>query len=227
MFLHHYFGIQESQIAFDIFLHLATGLVVLVYFYPDIASLFTTQRALAILILAGCVPTFILGFLFADKVERFFVNIKLVGAALVINGIWLFAGHFVDKMGSRLKNKGPRLHVWQAFVIGAAQGIALIPGISRSGATIATGLLCGLGSNLAFRFSFLLLLPATAGAAIFKLKNATTAMPEILPLLVGSFFSFAVGLIALNMLSKALKKGLLHFFSIYCILIGLLAIFLK
>jgi undecaprenyl-diphosphatase len=119
------------------------------------------------------------------------------------------------------------LYVWKALVIGTAQGVALIPGISRSGATIATGLLCGLGSNLAFRFSFLLLLPATIGAAIFKLKYITGPEPPFLHLMVGSVVAFLTGLFALNVLSKVLRMGRVYIFGLYCMVLGLIILFLK
>ena len=228
--LHHYFGFQESQIVFDIFLHIATGLAVLIYFRHDLIRLFTTQKGLGKLVLIGCIPTFIIGFLFADVFEKFFVSIKLVGAALIVTGIWLFAANFVNKRflhDAHSERKGTVLYAWKAIVIGTAQGVALIPGISRSGATIATGLLCGLGSSLAFRFSFLLLLPAPAGAAIFKLKYMTGQMPPLYPMLAGSACAFVVGLFALNAFSRILKKGAIHIFSFYCIALGLFVIFSK
>jgi undecaprenyl-diphosphatase len=228
--LHHYFGFQESQIVFDIFLHIATGLAVLIYFWHDVTRLFTSQKSLAKLVLIGCIPTFIIGFLFADVFEKFFVNIKLVGAAIIVTGIWLFVANFVNKKflhEVHAESKGTVLYVWKAIVIGTAQGIALIPGISRSGATIATGLLCGLGSSMAFRFSFLLLLPATLGAAVFKLKYVTSSAPPLYLMLIGAACAFAVGLLALNMLSRILKKGRIHIFSLYCIAVGLFVLFFK
>ena len=90
VFLHHFFGFRQSQMVFDIVLHVATGASVLVYFWKDIKSLFTTQKNLGALVLTGCVPTFIIGFFFADLFEKFFVDVKLVGAALIVTGLWLF-----------------------------------------------------------------------------------------------------------------------------------------
>jgi len=230
--LHYYFGFESSQILFDIFLHIATGFAVFIYFWNDIRHIFTTEKSLGLLVLIGCIPTFIIGFLFADFFERFFVNVKMVGVALIITGIWLFVANLVNKkIMHKIHTKDKKIHlfVWQAFAIGTAQGVALIPGISRSGATIATGLLCGIGSNLVFRFSFLLLLPATAGAAIYKLKHLATAAPApaLLPMLIGAACAFFVGLLALKILSRILQQGKVHIFSFYCIILGLFVIFNK
>jgi len=227
--LHHYFGFKGSQIFFDIVLHLATGLAVLVYFWKDVKSLFTTDRNLGVLVLVGSVPTLILGFLLADFVDKFFVDVKWVGIALIVTGFWLLAANIINKRimhNKHIKQKGIILYTWKAIVIGTAQGIALIPGISRSGATIATGLLVGLGSNLAFRFSFLLLLPATIGAAIFKLKDAATPIPPVSSMLVGGIAAFFVGILALHLLSKILKDGKIYIFGFYCLAMGLLVVLL-
>jgi len=225
--LHHYFGLKESQIFFDIALHVATGLAVVVYFRKDIKNLFGSEKNLGLLVVFGSVPTFIIGFLFAGVVERFFVDIRLVGAALLVTGAWLITADIVSKKllhEKHINTKGAVLYPWKAVIIGIAQGIALIPGVSRSGATIATGLLCGLGSNLAFRFSFLLLLPATIGAAVYKLKDANTSMPPIAPMALGAIFAFFVGLVALHMLSRILKQGKIYIFGFYCLVLGLLVI---
>lgn len=228
--LHQFFGFKESQILFDIVLHIATGLAVLIYFRQDIKALFTTEKDLGILVLIACIPTFIIGFLFADFFEKFFVNVKMVGVALIITGVWLFTANLVNRkiMHRVHAQKGQtNLYPWKALVIGAAQGVALIPGISRSGATIATGLLCGLGSNLAFRFSFLILLPATVGAVIYKLKNITPSAPGLTPILAGAITAFFVGFFTLKALSKILKQGKVHIFGFYCIGLGLLIWFMK
>lgn len=225
--LHNYFGFQESQMFFDIVLHLATGLAVLVYFREDVKNLFGKDKNLGLLVVLGSVPTFIIGFIFAGLIEEFFVSTKLVGAALLVTGFWLIAANIVNKTffhEKHMHNRGTALYPWKALVIGAAQGVALVPGISRSGATIATGLLCGLGSNLAFRFSFLLLLPATIGATVFKLKDVKTSIPPVLPMLLGAVVAFAVGLVALHILSKILKQGRIHIFGFYCLALGLLVL---
>jgi undecaprenyl-diphosphatase len=227
--LHHFFGFDSSQISFDIALHVATGLAVLVYFWRDIISLFTSERNLGMLVLVGSVPTFIIGFLFAHTVEKFFVDIKLVGYALLVTGVWLLAANIVNKKilhNINIQKKATVLYPWKAIAIGTAQGIALIPGISRSGATISTGLLCGLGSNLAFRFSFLLLLPATLGATVYKLKNITQPIPSASSLLYGCISAFFVGLLALYLLNKILRQGRIYIFGFYCLALGALVILL-
>ena len=225
--LHHYFGFQQSQILFDIILHLATGLAVLIYFRQDVKNIFTSDRGLGALVLLGCIPTFAIGFLFAESFEKFFLNVKMVAAALIVTGVWLFAANLLNKKimhKINIQKKQTSLHPWKALLIGTVQGLALIPGISRSGVTIATGLLCGLGSNLAFRFSFLLLLPATLGAAVYKMKHITGPLPQLAPMLAGAICAFITGFFALGILSRILKKGMVHLFSYYCIVLGLLVI---
>ena len=95
--LHNYFGFHESQIFFDIMLHIATGLAVLVYFWKDVKNLFSQDKNLGLLIVLGSVPTFIIGFLFAGVIEKFFVSTKLVGVALLVTGFWLIAANIVNK----------------------------------------------------------------------------------------------------------------------------------
>ncbi|OIO81395.1 MAG: hypothetical protein COW11_02495 [Candidatus Omnitrophica bacterium CG12_big_fil_rev_8_21_14_0_65_43_15] len=225
--LHHFFGFKESQIFFDIMLHIATGLAVVVYFRKDIINLFTSEKNLGMLVVLGSVPTFFIGFLFADFIERFFVHVELVGAALLFTGAFLIVSDIINKKILREKHIEKRetmLYPWKAIVVGIAQGVALIPGISRSGATISAGLVCGLGSTLAFRFSFLLLIPATLGAVIFKLKDVATPIPAAGPMLAGGASAFFVGLLALHLLSRILRRGKIYIFGYYCIAVGLLII---
>ncbi len=222
--LHHYFGFQESQVVFDMFLHVATSLAILIYFWKDFKDIFTKNNSLGFLLLVGCMPTFVIGYIFSEFLEKFFISVKMVSMALIINGILLFIANLVNKRFYRrrhIEQKNSQLTVWKALLIGAAQGIGLIPGISRSGATISTGLLCGLGSGLSFRFSFMVLLPAIAGAVVYKSKYVTASAGPMLPIVAGCLVAFAAGFFTLSVLGRILKEGKIHFFSFYCIALGI------
>ena len=157
-------GLKEPQLAFDIFLHLGTLLSILIFFRKDILRLFGEDKRLFLLLVIASIPTFIIGFLFKDTVERFFAMPKVVGSMLGLTGAWLVLASLYTKRQPVKKGPG----ILNSILIGIAQGVAIMPGISRSGATIATGILTGLDRELSFKFSFLLAIPAILGASILK-----------------------------------------------------------
>lgn len=218
--LHHYFGYKEPQILFDIFLHIGTLFAVLIYFRHDIIKIVTKERRLLGLVLIGSIPTAIIGFLFKDIYETLFADMKVVGLMLIVTAGFLFLGQWALKSQSKEKvNNGP-LGWLKAVVIGLVQGISIIPGISRSGSTIAAGLLLRLDRKEAVRFSFLLAIPAITGALLFKLADAGRAVVITPLMLAGVISAFLVGLAAIYILIKAVYAGRLKFFGIYCLLVG-------
>ena len=232
--LHRYFELRDSQILFDIFLHLGTLVATIVVLWRDILTLFSTERRVGFLIMAGSVPTVIVAILFGDLFEKFFVNVRVVGIMLVVTGIWLALGSVKIRFSSlgKSSNSNRRLYLWQALIIGTAQGVALIPGISRSGATISTGLLCGVEKRLAVIFSFLLAIPATLGAVLFKIRDIgganyifvsgkLSSRIEIIPLLIGSITAAVTGMFAIRFLMDIVKRGRLYIFSFYCVIAGI------
>lgn len=221
--LYHFLGIEEHKLLFTVCLHIGTLVAVFIFFWNDILSLFSTQKKLGLLIIIGSVPTAIMAFFFSALAERLFAEVRVVGVMLMITGVWLTIGSVIStrrNLGSSAKPAS--LKVWQALLIGISQGAALIPGISRSGATISTALLCGVKSELSMRYSFLLSIPAILGAFLYQLKevNWGAAYP-VTALLVGTIAAMLIGLVSLKILSKIIVKGKLHYFTPYCLAAGL------
>lgn len=224
--LHQLLGYHKPQIFFDILLHVGTLIAVLIFFYRDILGLFSGGKRMLLFIIAASAPTAIIGFLFSDWFEGLFVRVRVVGVMLLVTGLWLLLG------SRRLRNRKdePRTSKWnikKALLVGLSQAAAIIPGISRSGSTISTGLMLGIKPDEAFKFSFLLSVPAILGALIFKIKDVGDlglAPWDIMTYSIGMAAACVTGIAALKVLREILKRARLHLFSIWCFVIGLIAI---
>jgi undecaprenyl-diphosphatase len=216
--LHHYFGYKEPQILFDLLLHIGTLFAVFVYFWRDIINMITGQRRLLLYIIIGSIPTAVIGVLFKDIFESLFSNIKAVGLMLFVTAGFLFLGEWASNRKKTAPDNG--LGWLKAIVIGIVQGIAITPGISRSGSTIAAGLTLGLDKKEAVRFSFLLGIPAIIGASLFKLSDAGSNLTITSQMLAGTIVAFFIGLGAIYLLIKMVTNGKLRLFGIYCIILG-------
>lgn len=239
----HLFNLKEPEVLFNVGVHMGTLVAVIIFFRKDlhrmIASIFRFLNGmlqkkasfadaapdndikLALLIIAGTLPTVILGLAFHTIVDRIFSSVVLVGLMLIVTGSLLI-------LTVRIKNNGKgveRFSIKDALIIGLVQGISIIPGISRSGSTIAAGLFLGLERETSARFSFLLAIPAIIGAAILEFKDITTyPSAQIIPMLIGAATSCLVGYGALGSLVYIVKKGRLHYFAPYCFLAGVIAL---
>lgn len=215
---------EEPQLFFDVMLHFGTLLAVIVYFRMDISviirgigSTVTGKRKneegikLFFLILVATIPTGLMGLLFKDWFESLFSKPNIVGGMLMITGSILWLTRWVKKEGSSLE----KMKWFDAILIGAAQGIAIIPGISRSGVTISMGLFCGLNRDLAGRFSFLLSIPAILGATFLEMGKIS-GTSELLFAAMGMVAAFGVGILSLTLLMKLVRVGRLSNFSYYC-----------
>ena len=220
--LHRIFGISEPQVNFDIFLHFGSLLSILVFFHKDILALFKKDRQTLSFIIAASLPTFIIAMLFKDLVEKFFGLPKLVGLMLILTGLWLVLTSWYAAKAHSTK----RLGLFNSIIIGIAQGVAIIPGISRSGSTIATGILAGLEPAAAVRFSFLLGMPAILGANLIKSGSICKDLfcGGSLTYLVGGITSAIVGLVAIKILLNLVKNNKLYLFGLYCLAIGSMVI---
>ena len=223
--LHALLKISTPQLAFDIFLHLGTLLAVLIYFRKDVVALFTTEKRRGLLVLMGTVPAAAVGILAKSAIERFFAMPKAVSAMMVVTGAWLALCSLLQR---RHERAGYRtiVNVRNCLLIGLAQAVAIVPGISRSGATIATAVGLGVDREEAFSFSFLLSLPAITGASLLKLPEACSGFSfhEGTNFICGGITAALIGLFALRILSKAVKSNRLYLFGIYCAAIGLAGI---
>lgn len=225
------FGIETSDLAFEIVVHAATVLSVIVVFWKDIIKLLeglfkfkmNDETRYIILLVISMIPVFIVGVFFKDQVEALFDNgLTVVGCALIVTAILL---GFSQVYKPRQKD----INWWRALVIGCAQAIAVIPGLSRSGSTIATGLICGAKREEITRFSFLMVLVPILGEAFLDLVGGGFAASSVgaLPLLLGFVAAFGSGLFACKAMIALVKKASLGWFAIYCAIVGILCIVLS
>ena len=220
------FGIElKDDLLFSLFLHLATVLSTIIVFRKDILSIikelfqfkFNEATRFVTYILISMLPVFIVGIFFKDAVESFYNgNIAFVGAMLIITGLLLLASE-------KIKAKTRNLNAPSAFIIGIAQAIAVLPGISRSGATIATGLISGVDRSAIARFSFLMVIPPIIGASILDVGNISSNQynsTDILNMGAGFIAAFLTGLFACKLMIRLVKNSKLIYFAIYCFLVG-------
>ena len=221
------FGL-DVPVVFDIFIHIGTLAAVCIFYRKDIFSILKSlarfdlkskETKLALLIIAAMIPTAIIGFAFKPFFESMFSSNVLIGIALILTGIILYVAS-----KARLSNKP--LSLVPALLIGIFQGIAVAPGISRSGSTISAGLLQGINAKEAARFSFLLSIPAVIGATIFEDKDAAIMIdPTVfLPYVIGAAVAATVGYFSIKFLLRLLEERKFHLFAYYCWLVGIFAI---
>jgi len=216
--LHRLFGLEKPQVAFDVFLHVGTLTAIFIVFRRDIIDIFTVRKKTGLFVIISTLVTVVFVLLFGKSIESGFGNVKIVGVGLVVTGVWLILGRFI-----RYGTKG--ISGFKAVLIGLAQGIAAVPGISRSGVTISTGMFLGLDSQSAARFSFLLAIPAIIGAFVLKIK--TIALDGFnANYVIGFIVSCVVGVLSLKLLLKILYRGKFYLFGIYCIAVGILVLIL-
>ena len=223
----------KVPILFDVLLHAGTLIVTLLFFHKDIKNIlvalgkrdFKTENGKLIpLIIVGTIPTALIGIVFGNAIEALFSNLLPIAGAFVICGVVLYS----SKIGNEKKES---IGYLEALVIGTAQGIAIIPGISRSGLTIAVALLLGTKREKAFKFSFLLSVPAIIGALGLTLyeQHAALVLAGVgwTEILVGVVVSMVVGYFALSLLRKIIANKKLYFFAFYCWLLSIVLIALS
>ena len=240
--LSYLFGLEgESNLTMIVALHVATVLSTLTILWKEIVwifkDLFTKQSwksysglnegtHFAINILISMIPVAIVGFFFKDTVEEIFGSgLLIVGIMLLVTAALLAFSYYAKP---RQREEISPLH---AFIIGIAQAVAVLPGLSRSGSTIATGLLLGNKKERMAQFSFLMVIPPVLGEALLDVKDIAeqgfnTAMNGISPvaLIVGFIAAFITGCLACKWMINVVKKGKLIWFAVYCLIVGLLAI---
>jgi undecaprenyl-diphosphatase len=225
--LQNLFGIKKPMMAFDVFLHFGTIISVLIFFWKDIFIMLREKSSMLKFIIIGSIPTFIMAILFKKVVEGLFASTLIVGYSLVITGVFLLiASFFALYNKNKLHNKD--LTVGKSIIVGIAQGISTVPGISRSGTTIGTSLIAGLNEEMAIKFSFLLSVPAVLGANLLKMKEIYGNLIEIdsLPFFAGAIAAMITGIIAIRVLYSMFRKNLFFLFGVYCLLAGVAVIVL-
>ena len=220
----------------DIFLHLPTTLAVLVFFRRDIVSVFrdlfaprTTQMRnaawrLILMIVISVVSTTVVYFLFKKAFEQSFSDVHLLGVEFIITAILLVAISF-KREGTLVEGD---LRIWHAVLIGVAQGIAIIPAISRSGMTIVAALFIGLNAPAAFRFSFLLSIPTIILAWLYDFVSEPAALSNLGiqagPMVATFVVTFCLALLAIYIFKGAILRRRLWLFTLYLIPLGLFTI---
>ena len=236
----HLFGLEEPELFFNISVHVGTLVAVVIFFRKEIQSiivslarfsalLFKREASfddawkdadvkLALLIVIGSIPTAFIGLMLHKVTDIIFSSIFLVGCALIVTGLVLWGTRWIKE-----EEDAPDFTIKNALVIGVVQGMAIIPGISRSGSTIVAGLFLGLSRETAARYSFLLSIPAIVGAEILSLREASLHALDGVTIL-GTITAGIVGYCALKLLVYIVKAGQMHLFSPYCWIVGIIAL---
>lgn len=228
---------SPPMLLFDVCVHVGTVIsVCIVFFRPGTRFLLRLSREMASswagpryawrivwLMVAASVPTAIIGLTFQEQFEAAFANAGLIGTCLFVTGGLLSVLFFLG----RGRRGWKQFEWWEAFLIGAAQGLAILPGISRSGSTICMASYCGWRRVWAAQFSFLIAMPAILGGTLIKLKDTLALPAESLrgipwgPIAAGTIVSTIVGVLALTLLLSAVRRAKLHYFAPYCWVIGI------
>lgn len=217
--------LNTPGILFEVLSHAGTLLAVLLVFRREIKTMALSlfpggsrdARKLAFYIIAATIPTGIAGLLLKHRIELLFDSVTAVAVGLLFTGLILWLSDVFSRPVTNLYGMG----VTRAVVVGLAQSVALAPGISRSGATIAAGRLMGVAGEDAARFGFLISIPAVLGAVVLELKDAGSGSPETFTLcLLGAGAAFVTGVLSLNLLMAVVRKKKLSWFAVYCIALG-------
>jgi len=225
----------EENLTFAVIVHAATVLSTLVVLWSQVAQLFrgtfttlqwNAEKDYVAKIFVSMIPVFIVGMFFKDQVESFFGNgLLLVGICLIITAVLLALSEWLQK---KRQNIGHEVGYKDAIIIGLAQACAVLPGLSRSGTTIATGLLCGVKKESVAQFSFLMVLIPILGEAFLDLlkllKGEIVSDLGLMPALVGFVAAFATGCFACRFMIEIVRRQRLVWFALYCAIVGSVAI---
>lgn len=227
-------GFQQPGVAFDVMLHFGTLLAVVFFLRKDLYeiikavipkqsgdasyALISVRRKLAFLIIVGTIFTGIIGLAFKDKIHLLFQSVNVAASMLLVTGLLLF-------LSDRIKNTDrieKDMNITDGIIIGIVQGISLIPGISRSGSTIAFGIFRRLDGETAARFSFLLSIPAIIGAVILE-SQYIISIPsgDLVTYVAGTIAAILTGFLSLKLLFLIIRKRGLSIFAYYCWFVGI------
>jgi len=227
-------GVEASEdLVFEVVVHAATVIATIVVFRKQILDLlkglfkfkYNDETDYICKILVSMIPVFVVGMFFKDWVTGLFSSLLVVGIALMVTALLLFLS---DTLKPRQTESEARNGIswWQALVIGCGQALAVIPGLSRSGTTISTGLMCGVKREKVAQFSFLMVLIPILGEAFLDLVGGdiTSSSVGLGPLVIGFIAAFVSGLFACKAMIALVKRAKLKWFALYCALVGLTVI---
>lgn len=223
-----------DNLLFSIVVHAATALSTIIVFRKEIIEIFkgllefknNESLHYSLKIVISMIPVGVVGVLFADKIEALFTgNVLFVGSMLIVTGVLLTFTYYV-------KNTTKDISYGRSVIIGIAQAIAILPGISRSGSTISTALILGVDKEKATKFSFIMVLLPILGASLLKVKDyiETPTLSGGIgtpTLILGFIAAFVSGLFACTMMIKIVKRGKLIYFAYYCFFIGIASIIIS
>lgn len=228
--LQHFMGTREGDVFFDIVLHVGTLGSVLVVYRREVIRLLRFDRPSLMYLLSlaiGTLPAVAVGLLAKDFIEGLFHSPVFAATGLIFTAALLFSTRFSRDPGQALADPWVPQPIppVKALTIGTAQAMAILPGISRSGSTIAASLWLGLPRAEAARFSFLLSIPAIGGALVLQLASGEAGQrSDLLPLLAAALVAFSVGLLAIRWTALAVVQAHFWKFSIYCLIAGIVAL---
>jgi undecaprenyl-diphosphatase len=223
-----FFRWKDPGLSFDIALHLGTLAAVIIFFWKDWINLIkagltdvkSDEGKLFWYIVLACVPGGILGVLFEEHIETTFRNPLLIGIMFIVMGIVIYAADKYSESRFELMDIGPK----RSFLIGVSQAIAMIPGVSRSGITMAAGRAMKIKREDAARFTFLLSTPFIFLSGVYKAKDLISVPVETLPFIIAILTSAAVGIFSIKFLLEYLKRNGFGIFAVYRIVLGAIVI---
>lgn len=233
-------GVEAADdLVFEVVVHAATVLATIIVFRKQIWQLlcglfkfkYNDETDYILKICVSMIPVFIVGMFFKDYVEGLFSSLMVVGIALLVTAALLFFSDVASKGRKEAEASGKcanrnGISYWQAFVVGLGQALAVTPGLSRSGTTIGTGLICGVKREAMAQFSFLMVLVPILGEAFLDVVSGDMAASAVgvLPLVIGFLAAFVSGLFACKVMIALVKKAQLKWFALYCALVGILVL---
>lgn len=231
----------DEPLTFTVLLHIATALSTILVLWREVANLFkgtfttlqwNAEKDYVAKIFVSMIPVAIVGKFFADDVEKLFSNLLVVGCCLLLTALLLALSEWLQK---KRQGAGHEVGYLDAIIIGIAQACAVLPGLSRSGTTIATGLLCGVKKEKVAQFSFLMVLIPILGKALLDAKDllfpsetiipVETASLDVIPAVIAFLSAFIVGGLACRFMIEIVRRQRLVWFALYCAIVGSVAIF--
>ena len=234
-------GVSDVGLAFDVLMHVGTLVAVIVYFFNDIVNMIKgfllslvdlkngnfmgeikkdPYKKLAWLTILATIPVGVVGVLFNDMIESMFQGLTIPAFLLLVTGCLLYASQRMNSGRIDVRN----VTIKEALIMGCGQALAVFPGLSRSGTTIAAGLFAGLDKEFAAKFSFILSIPAILGAAVFQLKDLSGGNIEIGACIAGFVVAVISGYLAISVLLKIVREKSLDIFAYYCWIVGLIVL---
>lgn len=231
--------VENAEIfSFDVYVHFGTLISIFIALWKDIRDILkntwdalsqadrrksfreNAQFRLGLFILVGTIPAGVIGILFREPIKHTFSDPKFVAMNLVITGLFLFLTRLAKPV------EGKKIGIMFAIIVGLAQALAILPGISRSGTTMSTAMYLRMPAVQAARFSFLLAIPVIAGAAILESRQFFQQGFAVgfAPIIVGTVVAAITGYVAIKIMFRIMEKGIFSYFSVYCIALGILGI---